>query len=249
MAIQDQNRQFSAVARFAEHIGLDHAEAKIPLIEFLEEPLYRRNLPDPEPLPTNYARFFTNSALARIRRADISATVYGGSDWPLGIASGLASNPTFFNFRKGKAVLESVRMMPTFFQRRRIQKRWHEGSRESLPAPPGAFTFRTTSRCPKICAIRRETIRLTPAGNRFWSKMDFPQRPKSNIQSLEQKVTVTENAGAFELAFDVGGHDRVPLTIELTFLRRWRIRRNRAGRNQTQSLLPAPGHRTFPRGK
>jgi hypothetical protein len=39
----------------------------------------------------------------------------------------------------------------------------------------------------------------------------------SNIQTLEQKVAVTENAGVFELAFDVGGHDRVPVTIELTF--------------------------------
>ena len=28
--------------------------------------------------------------------------MYGGSDWPLGVTSGLASNPTFFNFRKGK---------------------------------------------------------------------------------------------------------------------------------------------------
>jgi hypothetical protein len=88
MAIKDQNRQFASVARFAEQIGLEHSEAKIPLIEFLEEPLYRQNLPDPEPLPSNYARFFSNSALARIRRGDISATVYGGSDWPLGVASG-----------------------------------------------------------------------------------------------------------------------------------------------------------------
>ncbi len=93
MAIKDQNRQFASVARFAEQIGLEHAEAKIPLIEFLEEPLYRQNLPDPEPLPSDYAWFFSNSALARIRRGEISATVYGGSDWPLGVASGLASNP------------------------------------------------------------------------------------------------------------------------------------------------------------
>lgn len=42
---------------------------------------------------------------------------------------------------------------------------------------------------------------------------------KSNIQTLEQKVTVSENAGVFELAFDVRGHDRVPVTIELTFWR------------------------------
>lgn len=217
MAIRDQNRQFSAVARFAEHIGLDHAEVKIPLIEFLEEPLYRRNLPDPEPLPTNYARFFTNSALARIRRADISATVYGGSDWPLGIASGLASNPTFFNFRKGKAVLDSVRMMPTFFSEGPFRS-------DGMKVQENRYLLHQELHVPyyqplpKNLRNPRGDYPLTPAGNRFWSKMDFPERPQSNIQSLEQKVTVTENAGSFELAFDVGGHDRVPLTIELTFL-------------------------------
>ena len=49
---------------------------------------------------------------------------------------------------------------------------------------------------------------LTPAGNRFWSKMNFPQRPQSNIQRLDQKISVAEKNGAFELTFDVTGHDR-----------------------------------------
>jgi hypothetical protein len=218
MAIHDQNRQFAAVARFAEQIGLDHAEAKIPLIEFLEEPLYRRNLPDPEPLPSDYARFFSNSALARIRRGDISATVYGGSDWPLGVASGLASNPTFFNLRKGKAVLESVRMIPNFFS---------EGSfrSEGMKVEEGRYLLHQEIHVPYYQPLPKHLRNvqgdypLAPAGNRYWSKMNFPERHKSNIQTLVQKVTVTENAGVFELAFDVGGHDRVPVTIELTFRR------------------------------
>jgi hypothetical protein len=218
MAIKDQNRQFAAAARLAEQIGLEHAEDKTPLIQFLEEPLYRKRLPEPEPLPSDYARFFSNSALARIRRGKISATVYGGSDWPMGSASGLASNPTFLTFRKGKAVLESVRLLPIFFSEgafrssgMRVQENRyllnqdvHVGYYQPLPKnlrnPHGDYP-------------------LTPAGNRFWSKMNFPQRPMSNIQTLEQKVTVTEKSGAFELAFDVGGHDRVPVTIELTFRR------------------------------
>lgn len=216
MAIHDQNRQFAAVARFAEEIGLDHAEVKIPLIEFLEEPLYRRKLPDPEPLPTDYARFFSNSALARIRRGESSATIYGGSDWPLGVASGLASNPTFFNFRKGRAVLESVRMMPAFFS---------EGAFRSngMQVEENRYLLHQETHVPYYQPLPRQLRNaqgdypLTPAGNRFWSKMNFPQRQMSNIQTLEQSVTVTETAGAFELAFDVGGHDRVPVSIELTF--------------------------------
>jgi hypothetical protein len=167
-------------------------------------------------LPSDYARFFSNTALARIRRGAISATVYGGSDWPLGVASGLASNPTFFNFRKGKAVLESVRMIPAFFS---------EGSfrSEGMKVEDKRYLLHQDIHVPYYQPLPKHLRNpqgdypLTPAGNRFWSKMNFPQRPKSNIQTLEQKVTVTENAGSFELAFDVGGHDGVPVTIELSF--------------------------------
>ena len=216
MAIHDQNREFAAVARFAEQIGLDRAEVRIPLIEFLEEPVYRQPLPDSDPLPSDYARFFRKSALARIRRGDISATVYGGSDWPLGVASGLASNPTFFNFRKGKAVLESVRMMPTFFSEGPFRSAGMrlEGNRYLLHQELRVPYYQPL---PKKFRNPQGDYPLTPAGNRFWAKMDFPQRLQSNIQSLVQKIAITENAGAFELVFDVGGHDRVPVAIELTF--------------------------------
>jgi hypothetical protein len=216
MAIKDQNRQFAAVARFAEQIGLDHAEAKIPLIEFLEEPLYRQALPDSDPLPSSYARFFGNSALARIRRGDTSATVYGGSDWPLGVASGLASNPTFFTFRKGKVVLESVRMTPNFFSESPFRG-------DGMKAEENRFLLQQELKVPYYQPLPKKfrnpqgDYKLTSAGGRFWAKMNFPERPKSNVQTLDQRIAVTENAGAFELAFDVGGHDRVPVTIELTF--------------------------------
>jgi hypothetical protein len=55
------------------------------------------------------------SGLARIRRGRVSATIYAGTDASLGIASGLANNPTFLNFRTGRAVLQSVRMGGQFF--------------------------------------------------------------------------------------------------------------------------------------
>jgi hypothetical protein len=47
--------------------------------------------------------------------------------------------------------------------------------------------------------------------------MNFPRRPMSNLQTLDQKVTIRENRGAFELRFDISGHDGVPVTIELAF--------------------------------
>jgi hypothetical protein len=59
---------------------------------------------------------------------------------------------------------------------------------------------------------------LTPARDgRFWSKLDFPHRQMSNVQVLDQKVTVVEKQGEFELHFEITGHDRVPYTVELAF--------------------------------
>ncbi|MDR3791776.1 MAG: hypothetical protein P4L03_00205 [Terracidiphilus sp.] len=216
MALLDANPHFAAAARFSEQIGLQHAEDSIPLIQFLEEPLYRRPLPTPVALPTDYARFFPSSSLARIRRGSLSATVYGGSDWPLGQLSGLASNPTFFRFRKGQAILDSVRLMPLFFSEGAFRSAGMEvsGNRYILHQTISVPYYQPL---PKNLRNPQGDYPLTPAGNRFWSKMNFPQRPISNVQSLSQKVTVTENNGAFNLDFEIGGHDRVPIVIELAF--------------------------------
>jgi len=59
------------------------------------------------------------------------------------------------------------------------------------------------------------SYRLTPDG-RFFSKMDFPSRPK-DLKTLTTRVTVTEKNGAFELAFDVDGYAGVPVVLELCF--------------------------------
>ena len=59
---------------------------------------------------------------------------------------------------------------------------------------------------------------LTPARDvRFWSKLDFPHRQMSNVQVLDQKVTVAETQGVFELQFDITGHSGVPYLVELAF--------------------------------
>lgn len=244
MANKDQNGEFAAVARLAEEIGLEHAEAKIPLIEFLEEPLYRQKLPDAKPLPVDYERFFKNSSLARIRRGEASGTVYGGSDWPLGIASGLASNQTFFSFRKGKAVLESVRMMPVYFGEGAFRS-------EGLKAEGGGYVLEQDLHVPYYQPLPKHLRNaqgdypLTSAGGRFWGKMNFPERQKSNIQTLGQKITVTEKAGVFELAFDVSGNDRVPVAIELTFRRDGEVEGIEPGKTRANLFFLRQGTGSF----
>jgi hypothetical protein len=217
LAIRDENRLFAAVASQIERTQARQVKAANPLIEFLEEPLYRRALPNPAPIPSDYAKLFPGSSVARIRRDKVSATVYGGTDWPMGVASGLAHNPTFFTFRKGAAVLESVRMACNFFSEGVFRS-------EGLSAKGASYSLHQRfdvpyyQPLPKSERNPRGDYPLTPAADgRFWSKLNFPKRPVSNVQSIDQKITVTENNGVFELKFDITGHDGVPVTVELAF--------------------------------
>ena len=219
LAIRDQNPIFAAVTRFIEENqrNRNRIGEAYPLIYFLEEPLLRNALPDGGSIPSSYAKLFAHSAMARIRRGTTSATVYGGSDWPLGVASGLASNPTFFTFRKGSAILESARMGAAFFS----EGAFHS---EGLMRNSNVYVLQQCYEVPYYQPLPPEKrnprgdYQLTPAKDcRFWSKMDFPNRPMSNIQRLEQRISIVEDSGKFEISFDIFGHDRVPVAIELTF--------------------------------
>jgi hypothetical protein len=218
MAIRDNNPAYAAVARLiAARPGEGLVEGGNPLIQFMEEPLLKKPLPGGGTIPSDFVRVFGDSRQARIRRGNTTATVFGGADWPLGVASGLASNPTFFTFRKGKAILDSVRMGGQFFSLGvfRGEEFKADGNQYVLRQRYDAPYYQPL---PKNLRNPRGDYALTPAKDgRFWSKLDFPHRQMSNIQTLDQKVTVVEKQGAFELRFDITGHDRVRYTVELSF--------------------------------
>jgi hypothetical protein len=218
LAIHDNNPRFAAATRLIqERSGVGFVEGANPLIYFLDEPLLRKPLPEGGAVPSDYVRVFKNSGVARIRRGAASATVYGGSDWPLGVASGLASNPTFFSLRKGRAVLESVRMGGQFFSEGvfRSEGLGVEGERYTLHQ---RFDVPYYQPLPRDRRSTRGDYELTPARDvRFWSKLNFPRRQMSNVQVLDQKVAVAENRGSFELHFEITGHPHVPYAVELAF--------------------------------
>ncbi len=217
MALVDANPLFGAMAQHIERTQSERVKRVNPLINFLEEPVLRKQITTQGSLPTSYSKLFRNTEMARIRRDTISASVYGGSDWPLGVASGLASNPTFFTFRKGEAVLESVRLGCDFFSEGAFRSRGMavNGSNFELQQQ---FEVPYYQPLPKDKRNPHGDYKLTPVKDaRYWSKMDFPDRPMSNIQMLQQKVTVRENTGKFEIVFDITGTQGVPVAIELAF--------------------------------
>lgn len=177
----------------------------------------RQAIPADAPLPRNYAKVFESSGLARIRRDNITATIFGGNDWHLGlgVGSGLATNPTFFKFRKGTAVLDSIRLSPMFFNigffypqsLKVLGENQYELTQTvsvpyHLPLPP-------EKRSPD------GNYPLTPDGRIFF-KLDFPVR-KQELKTLTTKVIVREDNGTFELDFDVQGLTGVPIVLELCF--------------------------------
>jgi hypothetical protein len=218
MAIRDNNPTFAAVARLiAERPGEGFVEGANPVLFFLDEPQLRKPLPEGGAIPSDYVRVFANSQLVRIRSGNRAASIYGGDDLPLGIASGLAHNPTFFNFRKGKAILNSVRMGGPFFSLGvfRAQGASVDGNRTVLHQRLEAPYYQPL---PKQYRNASGDYPLSPVQDgRFWSKLDFPHRQTSNVQVLDQKVTVVEKQGLFELHIEITGHNRVPYAVELAF--------------------------------
>jgi hypothetical protein len=221
LAVRDHNGAFAAIARRIEREFLAEAMApsfspNAPLAWFLEMPELIQPLPADAPVPENFARVFPQTATARIRRGDTTATIYGGSDAPSGLraGSGLAMNPAFFKFRKGAAVLESVRMTPAFFGTGFFYS-------DGLTADAGVYRLHQTLNVPYYQPLPAEFRKpdgdyALSADNRYFSKLDFDHRPKQ-VRTLTSNVTVTEHDGAFDLEFSVDGVPNVPVTIELAF--------------------------------
>jgi len=235
LALRGGDARFAAVAEeIVDRIEADPAPfsgSGYSVGDFLAEALAYPDLSAPLPsaarLPTTYERFFRGSQLVRLRRGAVTASIFGGTDWHNDrqdaagnetvireIASGLSTNPTFFKFRKGAAVLESVRLSPVFFSL------GHFRSNGVAPAPGGwrlSDTVRVPYHLPLAARDRRPDGQYALAADgRFYSQMAFARRPKQ-YRVLTTTITISEvGPGSFDLDFDVDGQP-TSLTIELCF--------------------------------
>ena len=194
----DRNGRFAAITRQIERT----ARGQIgELMTFLVDPEFGAALPPDAPLPTDYARLFAHSGLARIRRGAASGTI-------------LANNTTLFSFRKGAAALEALRFATAFFGKGQF-------TADTLDGQNGRYVLRQELDGPYFQPLSKEQIaggehtKMAPNGTLAANSKAL--RLRSNIQTLQAVVTLTEQAGAFQLGFEITGTTGVPVAIELAF--------------------------------
>jgi len=218
LAIQDKNPVFAGVVQFVELLP-EFKTVILPrgLFKFLETPLLLESLPASTAVNTDYEKLFSTTSLLRIRRKDTTATLFGGVDWPIIIASGRSNSPNFFAYRKGKAILKHMRLSSQFFSMGFFYSEGlrKEGNKYILHKKLDIPYYQPL---PKNLRNKEGKYAHSPSiDDRFWNLMDFKNRPVSNVKTMETTITFTENNGAAELQFDIKGLNNVQFTIELCF--------------------------------
>ena len=218
MANKDANGKYAAIVKLIEAMDdFDNDVVKRDFYHFLEEPLLQQQLPAPVPGSTNFEKLFASSSLLRIRRDKITSTLFGGCDLPIIVASGRASSPNFFAYRKGNAILKYMRLSAAFFSTGYFYSDGlkKNGNEYVLNRKLDVPYYQPL---PKNLRNAKGDYKLSQSiDDRFWNKMDFSNRPVSNVKSLVTKISLVEKNGVNELTFDISGSKDVPVTIELCF--------------------------------
>ncbi len=219
MAIRDNSGKFAGIAKMIEGLkGCDEKIIDTSLFHFLENPVLQQELLGAIPPPVNYEKLFTTSGLLRIRRDATTATLFGGADWPIIIASGRSNSPNFFAYRKGDAILKYMRLSSSFFSMGYFYSEGlkKDGTKYILHKKLDVPYYQPL---PKDLRKSDGDYKLSPSiDDRFWNKMDFENRPVSNLKTLNTTVSMQETNGSCELNFEVTGQAGVSVTIELCFL-------------------------------
>ncbi|MGB3146083.1 MAG: hypothetical protein WBB24_18440 [Maribacter sp.] len=187
------------------------------LIAFMEEPILQKELPSSANVSQEFEKFFSTSHLARIRYGDTAITIFGGTDKPVQIISGKSSNPNFMTFAKGNAILNYMRLSTSFFRMGYFRSDGLEkiGQTYTLKETKEAYYYQPMSAKSRK-ADGDYDLSASPDG-RFWNKMDFDSREKSNIKEQVTVIEIIENDGVVNLEFKVDGPPNVEVTIEMCF--------------------------------
>ncbi len=193
LAHHDNNPIYGAMAQSIEQ-NASIKQLSGSLIYLLEDPGLQK-LPNVSQLPIDYIKHFKHLELVRIRRDNLDVSI-------------LAKNATFFTFHRGMAVLQAIRFATAFFGKGQFIA-------EQLHTENNRYVLSQQWRGPYYQPYPQEQL----PDNGDWEKMPRDNRPQSEVQSLEAKVTIYEEDPGMVLDIQINGTDYVPVAIELAFRR------------------------------
>ncbi|MEQ6120458.1 hypothetical protein [Reichenbachiella sp. MALMAid0571] len=218
LAINDNDGMFASIAKTIESLpDFENEILSNSLIYFMENPDLQKTLPPLVKAPDDFEKFFKLANLARIRHGSTSVTIFGGNDKPVIVSSGRSSNPDFLTFRKGMSMLKYMRLSTSFFRMGyfRGDGLSNEGQKYTLTETKEAYYYQPMSK--ELRKTDGDYELSQSIDRRFWNKMDFDSREKSNIKKLDTIIEITEKDGTLNLDFKVDGPPNVAVTIEMCF--------------------------------
>ena len=226
LALLDNEGRFAAMARLIEERLGDQLGDY--LANIIERPELGEKLPDSEEPFVDFEKHYKNARLVRSRNGKVTVSAFGGTDWydaegnqsPFynRFGSGLSTNPTMFRAWNGEAVLEGLRLVPNFFTM------GHFRSSGISVDDDGIIKLGSQMEVPYYLPMPEDqrnedgvyALSRSVADGRFYSMLDFPNRPTS-MRRLKTDVTMTPTSSGYDIEFEVTGEKDVELTFELTF--------------------------------
>ncbi|MFK7921976.1 MAG: hypothetical protein AB8H47_08465 [Bacteroidia bacterium] len=190
-AIEDNNPQFAAVCELIEKEMPERIISYI--LPLIEDPIFKENIKAVGKIPDDYFKRFEHSGLFRIRRGAIDISV-------------IEQNPTFLSFRKGAAVMQSMRLAASFFGRGQFQA-------EQVEFDGSMIILKKSITRGYYQPIEEER----QSGDNDWAKTPRDERKLSEAQTLNMIVTIKESKGALTIEVDITGTPHVPVAWELSF--------------------------------
>ncbi|MEQ6120196.1 hypothetical protein [Reichenbachiella sp. MALMAid0571] len=190
-AIKDKNPEFAAVCALIE----EQMPEKITnfILTLLEDSIFENKLIEPSKVPDNYFKYFEHSGVFRIRRGSTDISV-------------IEQNPTFFSYRKGNAVMQSMRLGAAFFGK-------------------GQFVAEEVEFDGKVIILKRTLTKgyYQPvpvdkhSGANAWKELSRDDRELSEAQTMTTVVTIKESDGKVSIESEITGCPNVPVTWEMSF--------------------------------
>ncbi|HEY5918818.1 MAG TPA: hypothetical protein VIU13_15485 [Chryseolinea sp.] len=193
MALRDKDSRYSGMVSYIQNTAkVDQLGYMLP--HFIEDPSLLQDLPEPTPIPTNYHKYFKYSDIVRIREGNVDMSI-------------ILNNPTFFNYFKGNAALESVRLSAAFFGK---------GQFESVGIEKEGNTYILTSNVDGPYYQPLPEMKI-PDSVETWRNIPRIERDQSEIQTLYTKIYLTPDGGKVRIRVSVDGPKNLPISLELGF--------------------------------